>query len=655
MTFTDTGLSGGQHRYRVTATDPMGNSVSSAEVTVEVTGAPVAGSRTYASAVAADGATNHWRLGDSSGRTTADSIGGSTLTVGSGVSRGAKGALTGDTDTAATFNGTASATLATQTTATAPNVFTQEAWFQTTSKNGGRLLGFADAASGSSRAYDRQVHLDAKGRVSFSVTHLLFFKRTVTSTASFNDGKWHHVAASMSKAGMALYVDGRLVGSRTDTTAGLPMKAYFRVGSDKAVAGSSTFNGRIDEVALYPTALTAEQVAAHHGVGLTGKGANVAPTARFGALPDDLAVAFDATPATDPDGQVVSWAWTFGDGATGTGRTAAHTYAGAGTYDVTLVVTDDKGATATTTVPVTVQANRAPVAVFTVPTVQDRTIEVDASASSDADGTVASLAWDFGDGTTGTGVRAEHTYTADGTYPVTLTVTDDDGTTTSVSEDVEVSAPVVLATDTFDRTVAAGLGAADTGGTWTMSNGTTRQSVAPGAATLRLDAPGHLTGSYLGDVAAESADVRTSIRLTGAPTGSGASVYVTGRRVAANQEYRARVRFLANGTVGVTMSKLAGSATEAFIGAEVLVPGLTYTSGTTLRVRLQVSGTGPTQLAATVWPEGSTEPATPTVTRTDDTASLQAPGGLGISAYLFGSATAPVAVQFNGFAATTIR
>ena len=73
--------------------------------------------------------------------------------------------------------------------------------------------------------------------------------------------------------------------------------------------------------------------------------------------------------------------------------------------------------------------NVAPVASFTAACPQ-LTCTVDASASTDtAPGTVDSYAWDFGDGSSGTGVTATHTYASAGPKTVTLTVTDDQGLT----------------------------------------------------------------------------------------------------------------------------------------------------------------------------------------------------------------------------------
>ena len=58
-----------------------------------------------------------------------------------------------------------------------------------------------------------------------------------------------------------------------------------------------------------------------------------------------LVVQLDASKSFDPDGQIVSYAWTFGDGSTDSDPTVEHVYANTGTYDARLVVTDDYGAT----------------------------------------------------------------------------------------------------------------------------------------------------------------------------------------------------------------------------------------------------------------------------------------------------------------------
>jgi PKD repeat protein len=136
--------------------------------------------------------------------------------------------------------------------------------------------------------------------------------------------------------------------------------------------------------------------------------------------------------STDADGRVVAWRWSFGDGGTASTQNPSHTYAAAGTYTVQLTVTDDQGATGTTSKSVTVTAppppNQPPVANPGGPYRSEGTVSFDGSGSSDPDNnTPLTYAWDFGDGTRGTGVRPTHTYRADGTYTVTLTVTDAKG------------------------------------------------------------------------------------------------------------------------------------------------------------------------------------------------------------------------------------
>src|SRR5207247_9943992 len=130
---------------------------------------------------------------------------------------------------------------------------------------------------------------------------------------------------------------------------------------------------------------------------------------------------FNASGSSDPDGTIASYAWTFGDGTTGAGATTSRTYAAGGSYTVTLTVTDNGAATSQTGHVVTV--NAPPVASFTS-ACNGLTCSFNASGSSDPDGTIASYAWTFGDGTTGSGATANPTYAAGGTYTVTLTVTD---------------------------------------------------------------------------------------------------------------------------------------------------------------------------------------------------------------------------------------
>ncbi len=84
-------------------------------------------------------------------------------------------------------------------------------------------------------------------------------------------------------------------------------------------------------------------------------GGNVAPTAAFTSSCTDLDCTFSDT-SSDSDGSVVAWDWDFGDGTTSTVQNPANSYTAGGTYTVSLTVTDDQGATGTTSAPVTVTA-----------------------------------------------------------------------------------------------------------------------------------------------------------------------------------------------------------------------------------------------------------------------------------------------------------
>ncbi|WP_394553142.1 PKD domain-containing protein [Agromyces sp. MMS24-JH15] len=84
---------------------------------------------------------------------------------------------------------------------------------------------------------------------------------------------------------------------------------------------------------------------------------NVLPTAAFTANVSSQTVSFDASSSVDPDGAIVDYAWNFGDGKSANGATASHLYGAAGTYAVTLTLTDNRGGVATKTTQVTTTAS----------------------------------------------------------------------------------------------------------------------------------------------------------------------------------------------------------------------------------------------------------------------------------------------------------
>lgn len=244
---------------------------------------------------------------------------------------------------------------------------------------------------------------------------------------------------------------------------------------------------------------------------------------------------------TDP---IVSYKWDFGDGVTETDGTAttSHTYARAGQYTVGLTVTEqfcEVGAnahcfTASASHTVTV-ADRPPVAAFTasssVPTGENANF--DASASSDPDGTIASYHWDFGDGQSldTTTPAAAHVYGTAGSKNVTLTVTDNNGSTNTVTHTLTVTDRPPTASFTAPATVAAGQAAgfdasasSDPDGTivtyhWEFGDGQSQDSSSP-TASHSYSAPGSMTVTLtVTDNSGTVATAQQTVTVTAAPVG----------------------------------------------------------------------------------------------------------------------------------------
>ncbi|WP_095643322.1 PKD domain-containing protein [Methanosarcina spelaei] len=166
---------------------------------------------------------------------------------------------------------------------------------------------------------------------------------------------------------------------------------------------------------------------------LTPPVASFAANMTEGTVP--LTVKFTDTSARRPTG----WKWNFGDGNTSTVQNPVYTFSGAGTYNVTLVATNGDGSSDESSM--NIKVNRVPtppIASFTAnQTVGTAPLTVKFTDTSTNSPT--SWKWSFGDGQTSTVQNPEHTFSGEGTYRVTLTATNGDGSSAKKSMDIKVN------------------------------------------------------------------------------------------------------------------------------------------------------------------------------------------------------------------------
>jgi glucose/arabinose dehydrogenase len=224
---------------------------------------------TYASAVTANTPLVYWRLGEATGTVAADASGNARPgTYVGGVGLAKPGALAGDANTSVLFDGANDNIVRNPIAGIGATAISTDFWLKTTNTKASGIVSYA-ATSSADEFQLRDPNALA-----------VYVKGTRYNTGVvLNDGAWHHVAVTWSSAAGALrvYKDGALAYSNASPVkpgASLTTGGALVLGQEQDTVGggfetSQAFLGNLDDVALYPSALTAAQVQAHRQAGIS--------------------------------------------------------------------------------------------------------------------------------------------------------------------------------------------------------------------------------------------------------------------------------------------------------------------------------------------------------------------------------------------------
>jgi hypothetical protein len=235
---------------------------------------------TYTSYLGSLGPTNYWPLADTGGvpyegaipgatasATLADASGNAdTGTAEGGTTLGAAGPSSLSAS-GVTLNGN-SGFVETAKSYANPEGISEVAWFKTGTAGlgtGGAVMSFTSSqANTAPTSYDRTVWLDNSGKLVYGVNNATI--KELTSTGTYNDGKWHMVVAEVGPAGQQLWADGALVASSPTVTSAANFTGYWHLGWGYETGwpdapADAYFTGSLSEAAVVPSQLSAAQVA----------------------------------------------------------------------------------------------------------------------------------------------------------------------------------------------------------------------------------------------------------------------------------------------------------------------------------------------------------------------------------------------------------
>ena len=235
-----------------------------------------------------------------------------------------------------------------------------------------------------------------------------------------------------------------------------PINTYSWSFGDNRSATGSTVSHAYTSSGTYTATLTvqgangsSDQSSVNIAVAASPPPTYTPPTAKItldhstGVAP--FTVNFNGSNSNTAQPPIKSYVWNFGDGKSGSGVSIAHLYTKAGTYAVSLTVSDnaDQTGQASTSVDIAAPSNKNQpptplISLSSVLGVPPLTVSCDASLSTDFDGSITDYMWKFDDDTAAVGSSLQHTFATLGKHRVTLTVIDDQGASTSSTQTVNV-------------------------------------------------------------------------------------------------------------------------------------------------------------------------------------------------------------------------